>query len=82
MYNNTRPYISSVSQLHNSAFLGHISRHLTMRPLPSLEHTVQHKTLAGENFSEFITGRKLVEKILVADHTNNSSLFELTTFGR
>ena len=30
----------------------------------------------------FGTARKLVEKILAADHTYNSSLFELTTFGR
>ena len=36
----------------------------------------------AQNFSRFRTARKLVEKILVADHTNNSSLFELTTFGR
>ena len=37
-------------------------------------HTAQH-------FGEFGTARKLVEKILAADHTNNSSLLELTTFG-
>ena len=43
--------------------------------------TIQHKTLAGQNFSGFGTARKLVEKILAADHTNDSSLFELTTFG-
>ena len=43
--------------------------------------TVQHKTLAEENFGRFGTARKLVEKILAADHTNNSSLLELTTFG-
>ena len=44
--------------------------------------TVQHKTLAGQNIGKFGTARKLVEKILAADHTNNGSLFELTTFGR
>ena len=32
----------------------------------------------GENFGGFGTTRKLVEKNFVADHTNNSSLFELT----
>ena len=35
----------------------------------------------AQNFGEFGTARKLVEKILAADHTNNSSLLELTTFG-
>ena len=40
-------------------------------------NTVQHKTLVGENFGGFETARKL-KKILAADHTNNSSLFELT----
>ena len=45
-------------------------------------HTVQHKTLVGENLGRFGTVRKLAEKILAADHTNNNSLFELTTFGR
>ena len=44
-------------------------------------YTVQHKTLVGQNLGEFGTTRKLVGKILVADHTNNSSLLELTTFG-
>ena len=34
----------------------------------------------GENCDRFETARKLVQKILVVDHTNNSSLFELTTF--
>ena len=32
---------------------------------------VQHKTLAGKNFGGFATARKLVEKFLVADNTNN-----------
>ena len=32
-------------------------------------NTVQHKTLV-----DFGTARKLVEKILMVDHTNNSSL--------
>ena len=41
-------------------------------------HAIQHKTLAGENFGRLGTARKLMEKILAADHTNNSSLFELT----
>ena len=46
--------------------------------------TIQHKTLAAQNLGGFGTTRNLVEKILVADHTNNSSLFELTrtTFSR
>ena len=35
----------------------------------------------AQNFGRFGTARKLAEKILVADHTNNSSLLELTTFG-
>ena len=35
----------------------------------------------AQNFGKFGTVRKLVEKILAADHTNNGSLFELTTFG-
>ena len=35
----------------------------------NLIYTVQHKTLAEENFGGFGTARKLVEKILVADHT-------------
>ena len=39
------------------------------------------KTLVGENFGGFGTVRKLAEKTLAADHTNNGSLFELTTFG-
>ena len=34
----------------------------------------------AQNFGRFGTTRKL-EKILAADHTNNSSLLELTTFG-
>ena len=34
-------------------------------------NAVQHKTLVGQNFGEFRTARKLVEKILAADHTNN-----------
>ena len=37
--------------------------------------TVQHKTLVGR---KFCTARKLVRKILAADHTNNSSVFEFT----
>ena len=39
----------------------------------------------AQNFRGFETAGKLVEKILAADHTNNSSLFELTRtykFGR
>ena len=44
-------------------------------------NTVQHKTLAGQNFGGFGTARKLAEKILAADHAINSSLLELTTFG-
>ena len=44
-------------------------------------NTVQHKNLVGQNFGRFGTARKLVEKILAADHTNNNSLLELTTFG-
>ena len=43
--------------------------------------TVQHKTFAGENFVGFGTARKLVEKTLAADYINDSSLFELITFG-
>ena len=35
----------------------------------------------AQNFGGFETARKLVEKILAADHINNSSLLELTTFG-
>ena len=46
------------------------------------QHTVQQKTLTVENFGRFVTARKLVENCLAADHTNTSSLFELTTFGR
>ena len=33
-------------------------------------HAIQHKTLEGQNFSGFGTARKLVQKILIADHTN------------
>ena len=44
--------------------------------LAFLPITVQHETLGG-----FGTARKLAEIILATDHTNNSSLFELTTFG-
>ena len=32
--------------------------------------TVRHKTLVGQIFDGFGTARKSVEKILVADHTN------------
>ena len=32
----------------------------------------------AQNFGGFETARKLVEKTLAADHTNNNSLFELT----
>ena len=46
-----------------------------------VENAQKVKTLAGENFGRFGTVRKLAEKNLVADHTNNGSLFELTTFG-
>ena len=42
------------------------------------QSTVQHNTLPGKNFARFEIARKLAEKILAADHTNNSSLFELT----
>ena len=38
-------------------------------------------TYTAQNFGGFGAARKLVEKILAADHTNNSSLLELTTFG-
>ena len=41
---------------------------------------VQHKALVGQNIGRFGTARKLVEKILVVDHTNDSSLLELTIF--
>ena len=44
-------------------------------------HTAQYFGWT-KNFGGFGTARKLVEKILTADHTNNSSLLELTTFGR
>ena len=40
------------------------------------------KLLRDKTFGGFGTARKLTEKILVADHTNNSSLLALTTFGR
>ena len=48
---------------------------------PHRAFTVKHKTLTGEKFVGFRSTRTLVEKILVADHTNNSSLLEFTTFG-
>ena len=48
---------------------------------PHREFTVNRKTLTGEKFGGFRSARTLVEKILVADHTNNSSLLEFTTFG-
>ena len=41
---------------------------------------LEHYCMA-QNLGRFGTARKLVEKILAADHTKNSSLFELTTFG-
>ena len=49
--------------------------------IPGLIIKDQHLpySMVGENCDRFGTARKLVEKILVADHTNNSSLFELTT---
>ena len=47
-----------------------------LEPYKQGRNTVQHKALAGQNFGGFRTARKLVEKILTADHTNNSSLFE------
>ena len=45
--------------------------------LCSYVHSYMHvpystKLFAGENFGRFGTARKLVEKILAADHTNNS----------
>ena len=43
-------------------------------------YTVQRQALVGQNFGRYVTTRKLLDKILAADHTNNSSLFELTTF--
>ena len=36
--------------------------------------TLQHNTLAGQNFGGFGTVRKLVEKFLAVGHTNNSYL--------
>ena len=44
--------------------------------------TVQHKTLPGQSFGGFRTARKLVEKSLAVDRTNNSSLLDLTIFGK
>ena len=44
-------------------------------------YTVQHQTLAGQNFGGFETAKNLLEKILAAGHTNDSSLFKLTAFG-
>ena len=35
----------------------------------------------AQNFGGFETARKLAEKILMADHINNSSLLERATFG-
>ena len=34
--------------------------------------TLRHKTLVGQIFDGFGTARKSVEKILVADHTNET----------
>ena len=36
------------------------------------------QNFGGQNFCRFRTARKLVKKILAADHANNSSLFEHT----
>ena len=53
----------------------------TITPTSHLAHTVQHKTLVGQNFGGLGSARKLVQKILAVDLINNSSLLELITTG-
>ena len=64
------PHIQGNQQQHNVCIIRIECKICTM--------TCSDKT---QNFGGFRSARKLVEKILAADHTNNSSLFGLTTFG-